>query len=159
MGCRLPPRYTGKTGVIVTPGKITVKVEGWVSNSRVLSHALPRWSSLVMAGGPDLSAIGRALKRDKLIESILEPSKEIAPQFTAWSIATRDGKVRVVVIVDEGFDSTITLAGAQGKRAVLKRQDIEERTALPTSLMPDNLAEQMTTREFRDLLAYLLERR
>jgi hypothetical protein len=49
-------RYTGKTGVIVTPEKIAVKVEGWVSNSRVASHALPRWSSLAVSHGPDLSA-------------------------------------------------------------------------------------------------------
>ncbi len=28
-------RYTGKTGVIITPEKIAAKIEGWVSNSRV----------------------------------------------------------------------------------------------------------------------------
>jgi putative membrane-bound dehydrogenase-like protein len=109
--------------------------------------------------GPELTTIGRALNHDRLIESILTPSKEIAPMFVTWSILTRDGKLHTGVIVDEGFDSTITLADAQGKREVLKRQDIEERTALPTSLMPDNLAEQMTPREFLDLLAYLMERR
>jgi hypothetical protein len=49
-------RNAGKTGMIITPEEIMVKVEGWVSNSRVASHALPRWSSLVVAGGPDLSA-------------------------------------------------------------------------------------------------------
>ena len=42
-------RHTGSTGVIVTPEEIAVKVEGWVSNSRVASHAMPRWSSLVIA--------------------------------------------------------------------------------------------------------------
>src|SRR5207244_789068 len=51
------------------------------------------------AVGPDLSGIGRALNRDKLIESILAPSKEIAPQFVSWVITTRDGKVRTGVIV------------------------------------------------------------
>jgi putative membrane-bound dehydrogenase-like protein len=105
--------------------------------------------------GPDLSTIGRALSRDKLIESILTPSKEIAPQFTAWSIATSDGKVRVCVIVEEGFDSTVTLADNQGKLEMIKRQDIEERHALPTSIMPDNLPELMTRQEFLDLLAFL----
>lgn len=34
-----------------------MKAEGWVSNSRVPGHALPRWSSLLIAHGPDLSAI------------------------------------------------------------------------------------------------------
>jgi putative membrane-bound dehydrogenase-like protein len=109
--------------------------------------------------GPDLSTIARSSNRDRLIESILTPSKEIAPMFVSWSITTSDGKVRIGVIVDEGFDSTITVADAQGRLEVLQRQDIEERVALQTSLMPDNLHEQMTPREFLDLLAYLLERK
>jgi hypothetical protein len=43
-------RYEGASGVIVTPNEILAKVEGWVSNSRVSSHALPRWSALVISG-------------------------------------------------------------------------------------------------------------
>jgi putative membrane-bound dehydrogenase-like protein len=109
--------------------------------------------------GPNLSTIARSSNRDKLIESILTPSKEIAPMFVSWSITTSDGRVRVGVIVDEGFDSTITVADAQGQLEVLQRQDIEERVALQTSLMPDNLHEQMTVREFLDVLAFLLERK
>jgi hypothetical protein len=50
-------RYTGKTGVIITSDEIAVRADGWVSNSRVPSHALPRWSSLLMSRGLDLSAI------------------------------------------------------------------------------------------------------
>jgi hypothetical protein len=49
-------RHTGCTGIIVMPEEIAVKAEGWVSNSRVASHALPRWSSLVVSHGPELSA-------------------------------------------------------------------------------------------------------
>lgn len=105
--------------------------------------------------GPDLSTIGRALNRDKLIDSILQPSKEIAPMFTAWSIATRDGKLRTGVIVGEDHDSRITIADNQGKLEVIKRQDIEERHALPTSIMPDNLADLLTRQDFLDLLAFL----
>ena len=71
-------RYTGKTGVIVTPEEIAVKVEGWVSNSRVASHALPRWSSLLVSHGPDLSAISEVIAaadeahrcRERLVVSV-----------------------------------------------------------------------------------------
>ena len=34
-------------GMIVTPEELTVSVEGWVSNSRVASHAIPRWARVV----------------------------------------------------------------------------------------------------------------
>jgi putative heme-binding domain-containing protein len=99
------------------------------------------------------------MNRARLVESILEPSKEIAPRFVSWRIVTTDGKVRVGVIVDEGPNSTVTLADAEGKQHVLKRQEIEEREALPTSIMPDKIHEQMTPGEFRDLVAYLVEGR
>ncbi len=85
-------RYTGKTGVIVTPEKIAVKVEGWVSNSRVASHALPRWSSLFVPHGPDLSAISEVVAasdeahrcRERLIVSVWtedqDPSRAVPAQ-------------------------------------------------------------------------------
>jgi putative membrane-bound dehydrogenase-like protein len=108
--------------------------------------------------GPDLSVIARSHDRGKLIESILTPSKEIAPAYTTWVITTRDGKVRTGVIVEEGPNSTVTLGEADGKLTVLPRLAIEDRQASPVSLMPDNLHQQMTVREFRDLLAFLLRR-
>jgi putative membrane-bound dehydrogenase-like protein len=109
--------------------------------------------------GPDLSRIGASTGREKLIESILEPSKEIAPQYTTWIIVTRDGRQRTGVIVGESFDSTITVADTQGKKEVLKRLDIEERTASPVSIMPADLHALLTRREFLDLLAYLQARK
>jgi len=109
--------------------------------------------------GPDLSVIAGSHNRDKLIESILTPSKEIAPAFTAWTITMSDGKTHTGVIVGEGFDSTLTLADADGKRIVLKKLEIESRQASTKSLMPDDLARQLTRREFRDLLEYLGSRR
>jgi putative membrane-bound dehydrogenase-like protein len=109
--------------------------------------------------GPDLSTIGRSLSRDKLIDSILEPSKEIAPQFVSWLIATRDGKVRTGLIVEEGPNSTITIADTQGNLEVIHRTAVEERHAVTTSIMPASLPELMTRREFVDLLAFLRERK
>ena len=109
--------------------------------------------------GPDLSTIGRSLSREKLIESILTPSKEIAPQFTSWIIATKDGKTRTGMIVEEKFDSSIVIADAEGKLETINRLDIEDRQAAKTSIMPDNLPALMTRQEFRDLLAYLSERK
>jgi putative heme-binding domain-containing protein len=109
--------------------------------------------------GPDLSFIARSANRDKLIESILEPSKEIAPMFTAWKVLTRDGKERIGLILGETFDSFVLVGDAQGKIERIHRTQIEERTAQTKSLMPDDLAQQMSPREFQDLLSFLLDRR
>jgi hypothetical protein len=80
-------RYTGESGMIVTPEEIAVKVEGWVSNSRVASHTLPRWSSLAVSHGPVLSAASELIAavdeahrcRERLVVSVwtddLEPPR------------------------------------------------------------------------------------
>ncbi|HEV3143128.1 MAG TPA: PVC-type heme-binding CxxCH protein, partial [Gemmataceae bacterium] len=109
--------------------------------------------------GPDLSRIASSMSRDKIIESILEPSKEIAPAFTTWRILTRDGKERTGMIVGEDAFSFVTVADSQGKLEKIHRREIEDRTALPKSIMPENLPEMMTKQDFRDLLAFLLERK
>ncbi|HYV37773.1 MAG TPA: HEAT repeat domain-containing protein, partial [Gemmataceae bacterium] len=111
------------------------------------------------AVGPDLSRIGAAQDRKKLIESILEPSKEIAPAFTTWLVTMRDGKQHTGVIALESFDSTVALVDAQGKRTVLKITDIEDRVAQKTSIMPADLHGMMTRQEFADLLAFLESRK
>jgi hypothetical protein len=54
-------RYAGETGIIVTPEEIGVKVEGWVSNSRIASHAVPRWSSLVLTRGSELPSVSEVI--------------------------------------------------------------------------------------------------
>lgn len=104
--------------------------------------------------GPDLSTIGRALTREKLIDSILEPGKEIAPQFVTWSFETAAGRVHSGMIVLENEGQTI-IGDIEGKTTELKTADIVARVPLKTSVMPEKLADRMTLQEFRDLLAYL----
>lgn len=54
-------RYDGPSGIVLTPTEVWAKVEGWVSNSRVASHAVPRWSSLAISGPSGLSATGEVI--------------------------------------------------------------------------------------------------
>lgn len=48
-------RYDGTSGIVVTPSDITLKVEGWLSNSRVASHSTPRWSLVAISGSSGMS--------------------------------------------------------------------------------------------------------
>ncbi len=57
-------RYRGRTGMVVTPTEVMVKVEGWVSNSRVAAHATPRWSSLVVSGSSGLTGVSEVVTAD-----------------------------------------------------------------------------------------------
>jgi putative heme-binding domain-containing protein len=105
--------------------------------------------------GPDLAAAGRALRRDKLVESIVNPSKEVAPLFVAWTVARTDGTVFDGLLIDETAEGVQTYVNRQGEVVTLPKSQVEERRPSPTSIMPENLARTMTRREFRDLIAYL----
>ena len=105
--------------------------------------------------GPDFSLIARSSSRTKLAESILRPSKEIAPQFTSWTLVTRDGRVVVGVIVAEDREGHVRIGTPEGTIVELAASNIEERHPQNKSVMPDNLIDSFTPDEFRDLVAFL----
>ncbi len=109
--------------------------------------------------GPELSSAARQLDRAKLIEAIVEPSKEIAPRFVPWSIVTTDGKALTGLLVSESATGEQTYADSDGGLFVLRPEQIDERVPHSKSIMPDNLADQITPRELRDLLAFLQGKR
>ena len=90
----------------------------------------------------------------QLIQSILEPSREIAPQYVSWTFETKEGKVVTGMIVHENEGKTI-VGNGEGQLIELKTADIETRTPQKISVMPEKLAERMTLQELRDLIAFL----
>jgi putative membrane-bound dehydrogenase-like protein len=107
--------------------------------------------------GPDLSSAARLLGRRKLVESIVDPSKEIAPRFIPWSLITKDGRTFTGLLVTEGPGDLETYSDSAGKLFVLSPADIAERHPLRVSIMPEGLADLLTAQEFRDLLAFLMQ--
>lgn len=51
-------QYIGTAGVIILPSEIRTSVEGWVSNSRVASHAVPRLTRVTVSGASGSSSTG-----------------------------------------------------------------------------------------------------
>ncbi len=94
-------QHTGQTGVIVTPNEFAVKVQGWVSNSRLVSHAVPRWSSLSVARGSELSAVSEVITgaddlhrcRERLVVSVWTD----APDHSAHNLG-KNGQARMEVV-------------------------------------------------------------
>jgi putative heme-binding domain-containing protein len=77
--------------------------------------------------GPDLSRVGGALNRKRLAESILEPSKEIAPQFTNWTFVMTSGKVHSGIILGDTRDKQQTIGTTEGVTLDLPTAEIEIR--------------------------------
>ena len=105
--------------------------------------------------GPELSQLTRQLTPDRLLESIVDPSKEIAPLFVNWTVLTSDGRQLTGVLLRRNSQNNITLADAQGRIHKVSGKDVDELLPMKKSLMPDGLPERMTEQEFRDLLAFL----
>jgi putative heme-binding domain-containing protein len=104
--------------------------------------------------GPDLTGVGGRFARAYLIESVLEPSRTIAPSFETLAVALNDGRVITGVRTSETA-TALTLADADARPHVIARGDIEALRPQPTSLMPDGLEKQLTPDEFVDLIAFL----
>ncbi|MBP63688.1 MAG: hypothetical protein CMJ62_19360 [Planctomycetaceae bacterium] len=108
--------------------------------------------------GPDLTGIGSRFSRIHLIESILEPSRTVAPSYETVNVVLMNGRlVSGVKIKDD--KEVVTIGDNQGKIHEILKVDIEEMLVQPRSTMPDGLEERLTDQEFLDLLAYLLSQK
>jgi len=106
--------------------------------------------------GPELTKVGRNQSRGDLLRSILLPSERVSPQFQAWTIIGKDGQSQTGY--HYASNSRVeTFVNAKGEEFEIHQDDIAERHALSTSMMPEGLVDHLTTEELGDLLAYLSE--
>lgn len=108
--------------------------------------------------GPDLSNVARVFDRQRLIEAILDPSREVAPQYEQHIVETKAGATYTAVLVHMGLEGTLTLNAVDAGRVRVRGADVASHQASAQSLMPSGLENAMTVQDFRDLLAFLLER-
>ncbi|MCA9011376.1 MAG: PQQ-dependent sugar dehydrogenase, partial [Planctomycetaceae bacterium] len=104
--------------------------------------------------GPELTTIGKKLSRAQLLESILEPSKQIDPKFVTYLAETKSGKLFTGLLLEKA-ESEVVLKDAQNNQHRLATGDIEQLVPQRQSLMPDLLVRDMTAQQVADLLEYL----
>jgi putative membrane-bound dehydrogenase-like protein len=109
--------------------------------------------------GPDLSTIARGADREKLVQSILHPSRDIAPQFVSHTVETTDGQEFTGLLIGQSVTEGVTLFMADSRAAFIPPPLIASQTQSKVSLMPEDLAGGLAVEEFRDLLAFLLSRK
>jgi putative heme-binding domain-containing protein len=103
--------------------------------------------------GPDLTKIGQR-GVEWLLTSILQPSRDVAPGFRQWRIELKDGTERIGISLRKGSHSE-DYRGADGKEFSVRLADVEARSEIDTSMMPEGLPQTMTAKELRDVLAFL----
>jgi putative heme-binding domain-containing protein len=105
--------------------------------------------------GPSLDRIASRRAPEYLMESILEPSRDIAPEYEAVAVATKDGRVITGLRVNE-TNFNIQLREEDGRFHSFLKRDLEEVKTQQKSLMPENIGDQLTVRELHDLFAFLM---
>jgi len=108
--------------------------------------------------GPELTGVGSRFSRIHLVESILQPSRTIAPSYQAMTVLLADGLSVTGVVLAEN-DEQLTLADNQGKKHVLEKSEIEARQPQSTSVMPEGLEKPLSVEEFVDLIAFMAGQR
>jgi quinoprotein glucose dehydrogenase len=103
--------------------------------------------------GPDLTGIGAKQKREYLLESIVDPNKDIAKGFESIVLVLTDGQTRTGILKSEDAKE-VRLMTAEGQLVTVAKDRIDERQRGP-SAMPADLVQKMSRAELRDLVEFL----
>jgi putative membrane-bound dehydrogenase-like protein len=103
--------------------------------------------------GADLAAI-RDRGLDSVLLNILDPNREVKPQYQSYVLVTEAGRVVTGMITAETANS-LTIRRADGGDETVLRLEIDELKSTGLSFMPEGLEKQVDVIAMADLLAYL----
>ena len=105
--------------------------------------------------GPDLSGIG-AKGAKYISDAILNPSKAITPDFETYEVVDNDGK-KIIGIKTAEDAAMVTITKASGEEVEIARADLKSMIKDDNkSIMPEDLNEAMTVKDFQDVMAYMV---
>src|SRR5439155_737385 len=90
-----------------------------------------------------------------IMESILQPSKDIDSNYETVQVATAQGSVITGLRVNE-TNFSIQLREENGRFHSFLKNELDEVAVSKKSLMPDNMPEVLSVKELHDLFAYLM---
>ena len=103
--------------------------------------------------GPDLITV-KTKGRDALLTAILDPHKEVAPQYIAYDVNTRDGNAYTGIITrDDANGLALKIMG--GAEIALPRVSIKGSSSAGKSLMPEGLEAGLSVQDMADLLTFI----
>ncbi len=106
--------------------------------------------------GPTLVKIGGQLSRTELVQSLLDPSRRIAPGYGTVQVTLRNGD-KVTGLLREETATTLIFDDGTGMRQTVAKADITARLEAPSSMPP--MGTILTPREVRDIIEFLASQR
>jgi putative heme-binding domain-containing protein len=105
------------------------------------------------AFGPDLEAMRRA-GREKNLVNLLDPSREVAPEFEAYQVETGAGETLLGIVARE-TEQRLVLRLPGGIESSLERSELREVRGLGISAMPPGLCEDLGPEDVAGLLRFV----
>jgi putative membrane-bound dehydrogenase-like protein len=112
-----------------------------------------RCSGQGFALGPDYVTV-KTTGKEKLLTNIIDPNREVRPEFVAYVVETKDDESFVGLVVNE-TSTSVTLRQAFGKEDVIPRAKIAKMHSQGLSVMPEGLEQNLTPQDMADLLAHI----
>jgi putative membrane-bound dehydrogenase-like protein len=103
--------------------------------------------------GPPLASV-RNRSPEELLIHILDPNREVGPNYVDHAVTLTDGRVLTGLVANE-TETGLTLLRAQGVQDQVARGDIEEFVSTGKSLMPEGLEQRLTPQDLADVIAVL----
>src|SRR5262249_13630471 len=103
--------------------------------------------------GPILDGAARDI--EYLLVNILDPNRVIGQPYFIHTVERKDGRVETGLLAAED-DSSVTLKNENDAIKVILKKDIKQLSVQSKSLMPEGLSKNMSVRDFRDLIRYLM---
>lgn len=107
--------------------------------------------------GPDLSEIAKTKNREYLLNSIINPNKDIAENFETVIVLDIDGRTHTGTLKAD-TDQHVELITAEGNRVIIQQEDIDD-IAKTKSSMPEDLTKDLSPADVRDLVEFLSQRK
>jgi putative membrane-bound dehydrogenase-like protein len=105
--------------------------------------------------GPALASFSAA-GAETLLGNILDPNREVAPQYQAYTFEFTSGPPATGFIASENA-TEVTLRQPGGIDRTFPRSEVASMKGLGQSLMPEGLEATLTVDEMADLIAYILK--
>lgn len=103
--------------------------------------------------GPNLASF-QFRGADAILQNIIEPNREVNPQYVSYTVLTHDDRIITGMITNESA-SSVTLMRGENQSDTIERSDIAEMKSSRLSLMPEGLEQQIDVQSMADLLKYL----
>lgn len=104
--------------------------------------------------GPSLASF-RNRGAEAILVNVLDPNREVNPQYVNYVLITGDGRSMTGMVAAETANS-VTLRRAEDITDTVPRGEIEVLRSSGLSIMPEGLEKQIDPAAMADLLAYLL---